>query len=211
MPGPIPATLGVILAGGLARRMGGGDKPLLRLHGRTLLEHAAQRLAPQCESLILNANGDASRFAGAGLPVVPDCLPDHPGPLAGILTALEWTAVHRPLVEWVVSVPGDTPFLPHDLVRRLHETREAAGRALACAASGPQAHYAVGIWPVRLRQELRQAIVAKGIRSIRDWAQPLGMAEAAWPGIPYDPFFNINTPEDLARAAALVEQHPARA
>lgn len=207
---PSPPTLGVILAGGLARRMGGGDKPLLVLHGRMLLEHVSRRLAPQCEGLILNANGDASRFGETGLPVVPDTLPDHPGPLAGILAALEWTARHRPAVEWIVSVPGDTPFVPRDLVHRLHAARAAADQPLACASSGSQPHFAVGLWPVRLRQDLHHAVTARGIRSIRDWAGLHGMAEASWPTEPLDPFFNINTPEDLSRANALVEQDPAR-
>jgi molybdenum cofactor guanylyltransferase len=201
---PHPPTLGVVLAGGLARRMGGGDKPLLSLGGSTLLEHAAKRLAPQCASLILNANGDPSRFEATGLSVVPDSLPDHAGPLAGILTALEWAAAHRPDLSWVVSIPGDTPFIPKDLVSRLHEEREAAGQPVACAASGKEVHYAVGLWPVHLRQDLRQAVTGHNMRRIRDWVGCHGYAKASWPAEPVDPFFNINTPGDLARAEALV-------
>jgi molybdenum cofactor guanylyltransferase len=203
MPPPVPPTLGVILAGGLARRMGGGDKPLLRLAGRPLLDHVAERLGPQCESLILNINGDPARFSELQFPVVADSIPSHPGPLAGILAALDWAARHRPALAWVVSAPGDTPFLPPDLVSRLHEAREVAGRPLACAASGGQLHPAVGLWPVGLRHDLREAI-ARGLRSVRDWARLHGLAEASWVPAPLDPFFNINTPEDLAMAGAWV-------
>ncbi len=201
---PVPPTLGVILAGGLARRMGGGDKPLLRLGGRTLLDHVAGRLGPQCSGLILNINGDPARFGEVRLPVVPDPLPGHPGPLAGILAALDWAAAHRPGIAWVVSAPGDTPFLPPDLVPRLHEARESAGLPLAAAASGGQLHPAVGLWPVDLRHDLREAVAAGGLRSVRDWANRHGMAQASWGSEPLDPFFNINTPEDLARAGAWV-------
>lgn len=205
-----PPSLGVILAGGLSRRMGGGDKPLLMLKGRTLLDHISSRLAPQCEDVILNANGDPTRFRETGLTVVPDCLPDHPGPLAGILSALEWAALYRPAVEWVVSVPGDTPFVPEDLVQRLLEAREAAKRPIACTSSGSQVHFAVGLWPTSLRQDLRRAVTVKGIRSVREWAAPHGIAEVPWPTEPFDPFLNINTPEDLARVSAMVEHAPKR-
>jgi len=201
-PAPPPPTLGAVLAGGLSRRMGGGDKPLLSLGGRTLLERVAERLASQCEGLVLNINGDPARFGELRFPVAEDPLPGHPGPLAGILAALDWAALHRPAVDWVASAPGDTPFLPADLVTRLHEAREAAGRPLACAASGARLHPAVGLWPVDLRHDLREALAA-GLRSVRDWAGRHGMARASWSGEPFDPFFNINTPEDLARAEAL--------
>ena len=195
-----PPTLGVILAGGLSRRMGGQEKSLVVLGGQTLLDHVRERLAPQCESLILNANGSSSRFDAIGLPVVPDVIPGHQGPLAGILTALEWTAAHRPRIEWVVSVPGDTPFIPKDLVRRLHKACREGQRPLACASSGEQTHFAVGLWPVSLRDDLRRAIVEKDMRSVRVWVSVHGCAEASWPIETVDPFFNINTPEDLARA-----------
>jgi len=204
-----PPTLGVVLAGGLARRMGGVDKPLLRIGGRTLLSHAVERLAPQCETIIISANGDQARFAELGLPVVPDPLPDHPGPLAGILAALEWAAYWQPSVEWVVSAPGDTPFLPLDLVARLHEARTASQAPLACAASGSRLHHAVGLWPVGMRQDLRQAIVARGVRSIREWTGVHGVGNASWTTDPFDPFLNINTFEDLGEAHALAERFSA--
>ncbi|MBA1156134.1 molybdenum cofactor guanylyltransferase MobA [Microvirga mediterraneensis] len=201
-----PPTLGVVLAGGLSRRMGGSDKVLLTVDGLTLLDHAVQRLAPQCDGTLVNANGDIARFRTLAHPVVPDSIDGHLGPLAGILTALEWSAIHRPELEWVASVPGDTPFIPDDLVRRLHDARVEAERPLACASSGSQIHFAVGLWPVSLRHDLREALLEKDIRSIRDWAQLHGYAKASWPIEPTDPFFNINTPEDLAEADLLAQQ-----
>ncbi|MEZ0169757.1 molybdenum cofactor guanylyltransferase MobA [Microvirga sp. TS319] len=203
---PYPATLGVILAGGLARRMGGGDKPLLTLGGQTLLASLEERLGPQCEGLVLNANDDPLRFAETGLPVVPDSVPGRPGPLAGVLAALEWTAVHRPFVEWVISVPGDTPFIPEDLVSRLHAEREAARQPLACAASGSHEHYAICLWPVALRQDLRHALTLEGVRRMEDWSRKRGLATATWATEPFDPFFNINTPEELIAAQSIVER-----
>jgi molybdopterin-guanine dinucleotide biosynthesis protein A len=198
-----PPTLGVILAGGLSRRMGGNDKALLPLAGRSLAEHAVERLVPHCESVILNTNSDSSLFAWMGLPVVPDSIPDHPGPLAGILAALEWSAAHRPDIAWVVSAPADTPFIPRDLVLRLHEACQKKRKPIACAASGSQTHFAVGLWPVSLRHELRCSLVEKGTRSIREWLNTHGYAEVSWPVDPVDPFFNINTPEDLKHAEIL--------
>ncbi|NMJ43121.1 molybdenum cofactor guanylyltransferase MobA [Roseomonas sp. JC162] len=196
-------TLGVILAGGLARRMGGGDKPLRVLGGKPMLDHALGRLAPQVAGVIVNANGDPARFAGYGLPVVPDGLPDHPGPLAGILAALDWAAEHRPDLPWVVSVPGDSPFIPADLVARLHAARDETGQPLACARSGGQTHPPVGLWPVALRSDLRAALTG-GERKIDRWTARHGCAHVDWPDRPVDPFFNANAPEDLAAAEALL-------
>lgn len=196
-------TLGVVLAGGLARRMGGGDKPLRRLGGRPMLDHVLGRLAPQVAAVILNANGDPSRFADHGLPVVPDGLPDHPGPLAGILAALDWAATQRPDLPWVASVPGDAPFIPSDLVAGLHAARAARGVPLACARSAGQAHPPVGLWPVTLRGDLRAALLA-GERKIDRWTDRQGCAHADWPDRPVDPFFNANAPEDVATAETLL-------
>jgi molybdopterin-guanine dinucleotide biosynthesis protein A len=183
--------------------MGGGDKSLLDLGGTKLVDHVARRLAPQCEGLIVNANGDPSRFESLNFPVVPDSVPGHPGPLAGVLAALDWTSAHRPEIEWIVSVPGDTPFIPRDLVSRLHEAREASRMPLACAASGERTHYAVGLWPIRLRQDLHRAVVEQNTRRLGEWVRLHGHAEASWPPSPVDPFFNINTPDDLSKAQAL--------
>ena len=197
------ATLGVILAGGLARRMGGGDKPMRRIGGRTILEHVIERLVPQCDGLVLNANGDPARFARFGLPVVPDTVEDYPGPLAGVLAALDWTAANRPGVEWAVSVAGDCPFLPRDLVDRLHRARMAQDAQLAVAASGDQTHPVIGLWRVALRDELRHALVEEDIRKIDRWTARYRLATVSWPAEPVDPFFNANTVEDLAEAERL--------
>jgi molybdenum cofactor guanylyltransferase len=198
-------TLAVVLAGGLARRMGGGDKPLRPLAGRPLLDHVLDRIGPQVAAMVLNANGDPARFAGYGLPVVPDGLPDHPGPLAGVLAALDWAAARRPDLPWVVSAPGDCPFLPRDLAARLHAAREAAGVPLACARSAEsgRTHPPIGLWPVALRGALRGALLA-GERKIDRWTARHGCAPADWPAEPLDPFFNANAPEDLAEAERML-------
>ncbi len=203
-------TLGVVLAGGLARRMGGGDKPLRLLGGVPMLDHVLARFKPQVAAVVLNANGDPARFAEHAVPVVADGLPDHPGPLAGILAALDWTAEHHPDLPWVVSVPGDSPFIPHDLVARVHEARAAQGVPLACARSAGQAHPPVGVWPVSLRHDLRAALLA-GERKIDRWTARHGCAHADWADQPVDPFFNANAPEDLATAETLLPllQRPA--
>lgn len=198
-----PETLGLLLAGGLARRMGGGDKPLRMLAGRAILTHVIARLGPQCDGLLLNANGDPARFAGHGLPMAADNVPGFAGPLAGILAGLDWTAEHRPHLQWLVSVAADTPFIPPDLVARLHGAREAAGVPLACAASGGRAHPVIGLWPVSLREELRHALTVEDERKVSRWAARHGCASAEWPALPVDPFFNANTPEDFAEAERL--------
>jgi molybdenum cofactor guanylyltransferase len=202
-----PPTLGLVLAGGLARRMGGGDKALLRIGGVTILDRVLDRLSPQCAGVILNANGDPGRFAGTGLPVVADDVPGFAGPLAGILAGLDWAAAHSPGVAWVGSVPGDCPFLPRDLIGRLHAARAQAAAPLACAKSGDWRHPVVGLWPVALRQNLRHALVEEDLRKIEIWTGRHGAALAEWPDAPIDPFFNVNTPEDAARAEQIAAQH----
>ena len=199
----VPPALGVLLAGGLARRMGGGDKPMRTIGGRTILERVIARLSPQCSGLILNANGDPARFAGFGLQVVADDVPDFPGPLAGILAALDWTAANRPETEWVLSAAGDCPFLPRDLVTRLHEARARENAQLAMAASGGQSHPVIGLWRVALREELRHALVVEDLRKIDRWTARYPLATVTWPTEPLDPFFNANTVEDIAEAERL--------
>jgi molybdenum cofactor guanylyltransferase len=201
-------TLGLVLAGGLARRMGGGDKARIKIGGVTILQRVLACLTPQCENIIINANGDPSRFADTGLPVVADSVPDFAGPLAGILAGLDWMAANTPQTEWMVSVPGDCPFLPNDLVARLHQARLAAATPLACARSGEWRHPVVALWPVTLREDLRRALVDEDLHKIEIWTTRHGVAIADWPGEPVDPFFNVNTPEDAARAEALATQYP---
>ncbi|WP_407178692.1 molybdenum cofactor guanylyltransferase MobA [Bradyrhizobium sp. STM 3562] len=194
---------GVLLAGGLARRMGGGDKPMRRIGGRTILERVIARLQPQCDGLILNANGDPARFAAFALPVIADGVPDFPGPLAGILAALDWAAANRPDVKFMLSAAADCPFLPRDLVTRLAAAREEQKAELAVAASGGQTHPVIGLWSVALRDELRHALVKQDIRKIDRWTARYKLATVTWPTIPVDPFFNANTVEDIAQAEQL--------
>jgi molybdopterin-guanine dinucleotide biosynthesis protein A len=203
-----PPTLGLVLAGGLARRMGGGDKARITIGGITILHRVLACLAPQCISLVINANGDPARFADAQLPVVADSVPDFAGPLAGILAGLDWVARQMPDCEWLASVPGDCPFLPNDLVARLHAARVAAGAPLSCARSGEWRHPVVGLWPLALREDLRRALVAEGLRKIEIWTARYGVAIAEWPAEPVDPFFNVNTPEDAAKAEAMAVRVP---
>ena len=171
-------TLGLILAGGLARRMGGGDKARLAVGGVTILDRVLATMRPQCRDIIINANGDPARFADTGLTVVADDVPGFAGPLAGILAGLDWAARHRPELTYVASVPGDCPFLPADLVTRLHEARTAANVPLACARSGEWRHPVVGLWPVALRAELRHAVVDEDLRKIEMWTARHGVALA---------------------------------
>ena len=209
MDGDRSPTLGLILAGGLARRMGGGDKARLTIGGVTILDRVLARLRPQCSALLINANGDPARFADTGLTVVADDVPGFAGPLAGILAGLEWAAGNRPDLAWVASVPGDCPFLPADLIERLHAARMAQDKPLACARSGDWRHPVVGLWPVALRHDLRRALVDEGLRKIDIWTARHGVALAEWPDTQVDPFFNVNTPEDVAEAERAAAAHPA--
>ena len=203
-------TLGLVLAGGLARRMGGGDKARIRVGGATILARVLACLKPQCERIIINANGDPARFADTGLPVVADSVPDFAGPLAGILAGLDWVAAHAPQLEWLLSVPGDCPFLPKNLLARLHDARLAEGTPLACARSGEWRHPVVGLWPVKMREDLRHALTQEGLHKIEIWTARHGIAIADWPAEPVDPFFNVNTPDDAARAEALAARYDTR-
>jgi molybdenum cofactor guanylyltransferase len=198
-----PAIPGVLLAGGLARRMGGGDKPMRQIGGRTILDRVIARLTPQCDGLLLNANGDPARFASFGLPVIADTIENFPGPLAGILAGLDWVAANRPEVPWMLSAAADCPFLPRDLVARLHRTRARQEAQLAVAASGGQSHPVIGLWSVGLRGELRHALVVEDVRKIDRWTARYALATVNWPAEPLDPFFNANTVDDIAEAERL--------
>jgi molybdopterin-guanine dinucleotide biosynthesis protein A len=193
----------VLLAGGLARRMGGGDKPMRTIGGRTILERVIARLQPQCDGLILNANGDPARFAAFGLPVIADGVADFPGPLAGILAALDWAVANRPDVEFILSAAADCPFLPRDLVSRLREAMREQNAELAVAASDGQSHPVIGLWSVALREPLRHALVVEDIRKIDRWTARYRLATVTWPTTPLDPFFNANTKDDIAEADRL--------
>ncbi len=201
-----PSVCGVLLAGGLARRMGGGDKPLLLLDGRPLIAHALARLAPQCAHLAINANGDPARFVDFGLPVVADSVIGYAGPLAGVLAGMDYAAVHWPLARMLLSAPSDTPFPPADLVSRLRAAMEKTGAAIAVAASGGRTHHAIALWSIDLREPLRAALTQEGERKVSAFIDRHAHVEVEWPVSPYDPFFNVNRPEDVSRAAAIAAQ-----
>jgi len=188
--------------------MGGGDKPLVEINGETILARALARLAPQCAGLVINANGDPARFSPFGYPVAADSVPDFAGPLAGILAGLDWAAKNAPGIEWIATVPGDCPFLPRDLVAKLHAARDAANAPLACARTGGRMHPVAGIFPLALREDLRAALVTEKLHKVGVWVGRHNAATAEWPDTPVDPFFNVNTPEDRAAAEALARQYP---
>ena len=191
--------LGVILAGGKATRMGGGDKGLLPLGEGTILDQVIARLAPQVAGMALNANGDAARFAALGMPVLADSIEGHPGPLAGVLAGLDWAAGQG--AESIVTVAADTPFFPCDLVPRLQLAAEGMAQPLALAATPDGRQPTFGLWPVALRDDLRAAL-QEGLRKVVMWTDRHGGREALFDE-GGEPFFNVNTPEDLEQAQAM--------
>ncbi|APX89563.1 molybdenum cofactor guanylyltransferase MobA [Brevirhabdus pacifica] len=201
-------TCGVILAGGLSRRMGGGDKGLLELGGLSLMERVRDRLAPQVEAMALNANGDPARFAELGLPVVADSVEGFAGPLAGVLAGLDWAAGQG--ATHIVTAAADTPFFPRDLADRLRTAAESSGQPIALAATpdperGLARHPTFGYWPVALREDLRRAL-AEGTRKVVAWTDRHGTAAARFDCAGHDPFFNVNTPEDMIRAKEILKE-----
>jgi molybdenum cofactor guanylyltransferase len=195
---------GLLLAGGQSRRMGGGDKSLLPLGSRPILAHIIDRARPQVGSLALNANGDPARFAPFGLPVLPDLIEGYAGPLAGVLTGLRWAGTRADRPDWIVTIATDTPFFPTDLVARMLGAVRDGDFELACAASGGRSHPVFGLWPVRLAAELETALLLEGMRKIDAWTARYRLAVVEFDSVPCDPFFNVNTPEDLARAQRLL-------
>ena len=194
----------VLLAGGQSRRMGGGDKCLLPLGGKTVLQRVIDRIRPQVSGLALNANGDPSRFDFYGLPVVPDAVGDFAGPLAGVLTGMEWAAANT-ASSHILTIPTDAPFLPRDLAARLIEP-VASGRAeMTCAESDGRSHPVVGLWPLALRDALRRAMLDEDLRKVDRWTARYRLEQVAFGTEPLDPFFNMNRPDDAARAEDLVE------
>lgn len=201
------AVLGVLLAGGLARRMGGGDKPLVTVGGRSMLQRAIDVLGPQCSALVINANGDPARFGELGLPVIADGVADYPGPLAGVLAGMDWCARNRPDIDWIATVAADSPFLPGDFVARLQNARAEADADLAVARSAGQAHPVNALWRVSLREDLRRALVEEEVRKIDVWTARHRLVPVDWDVEPVDPFFNANRPEEVAEAERLAREY----
>ena len=204
-------VIGIVLAGGQSRRMGGGDKCLETLGDAPVLAHVIARLDPQVSRLVINANGDVSRFAAFDLPVVPDSLSGFQGPLAGVQAGLAWVAAHHPEISWAVTVPSDTPFIPCDLVERLARAAKSSG-TMAVATSEAGVHPVVGLWPVAMRVALARSLGA-GERKASRWAEMQGAAQVCFDKeavgeARVDPFFNINRPDDLAAARALLKKAP---
>ncbi len=200
---------GIILAGGLSRRMGGGDKTLLALGGRSLLDHVVARLAPQVGPLALSANGDPARFGATGLPVLADIVEGYAGPLAGILTGLEWAAANTTSAA-LVTAAGDTPFLPANLVARLSDAAARRPGSIAVASSGGKRHPTFALWPLGQRQALRHFLVDEDNRRVSAFIERHDFVEVEFPllagdGAELDPFFNINIADDLAVAERLLQ------
>lgn len=207
--GPPPTVAGLILAGGRGRRMGGPDKPLAELGGRRLIDHVIARIAPQVAGLAINLSGDASRFAGLGLPLVADLTEEgrieaFAGPLAGVLSGLEWAATQGGAIAWLAVFPADTPFLPRDFVERAMAAVRDEGADLAVAESGGRVHPTVALWPLALKDRLRRLIVEEGVRRADRLLDAFRAARVVYAAAPVDPFFNVNTPEDLETAERLI-------
>ncbi|HEY9163269.1 MAG TPA: molybdenum cofactor guanylyltransferase MobA, partial [Magnetovibrio sp.] len=197
--------LGVILAGGLARRFGGGDKCLIELDGKPLLDHVIARAAPQVDRLLLNANGDPARFQSYGLEVVADVVEGYAGPLAGVLTALEWARDHAPDVAWVASFAADAPLVPTDVVARMVAAIGEQGADMACAMSDARTHPVMALWPVSIAPALRAALVDEDLRKIDKFTARYKTIHVDFPFTDFDPFLNINTPEELEQATRLLK------
>ena len=195
---------GVVLAGGQSRRMGGGDKCLRELAGRTLMSRIVERVRGQVATLVLNANGDRARFADFDLPVAADAVEGFAGPLAGVLTGLEWARTHAPACKFVASFACDAPFVPEDLVARLAHALSEQGADMACAASAGRDHPVFGLWPVGLAGDLRRALVDEDIRKVDVWTARYHLARVEFAVAPVDPFFNVNRPDDFAAAEAIL-------
>ena len=196
---------GAVLAGGLARRLGHVDKALIELDGRPLLAHVLDRFESQCATTIINANGNAERFSSFGLPVVADTIDEFPGPLAGVLAAMEWSKANRPDHKWVATIAVDVPFLPLDLVARMMDEIDNNKADLACAKSNDRAHPVIGLWPVSLAENLRAAMVDEDMRKVDLWTARFSLVETQFGVEPVDPFFNINRREDMEKAEQILK------
>jgi len=197
---------GAVLAGGLARRLGHVDKALVELVGQPLLAHVLERFENQCATTIINANGEADRFLRFGLPVVADTIDEFPGPLAGVLAAMEWARANQPEHKWVATIPVDVPFLPVDLVAQMLAHAKAAGADMVCARSNGRAHPVIGLWPVSLAENLRAAMIEEDMRKVDLWTVRFKLVKTQFDSLPFDPFFNINRPDDIEKAEKILKE-----
>jgi molybdopterin-guanine dinucleotide biosynthesis protein A len=197
-------TVGVILAGGQARRMGGTDKAFVKLGGETLIARTIARARPQVGELLINANGDLSRFAKFGVPVFSDSIDGFLGPVAGILAGLEWMREHRPDARWLASFACDCPFFPHDMVERLIDKAQSENARVVVAASGVRHHPVFAVWSASIPATSQSVLNDQGLRKMDDFVARFANTRVEFPSDATDPFFNINTPNDLRRAEALL-------
>ena len=199
-------VVGCILAGGLARRMGGGDKGLIHLGDRPVLNHVLDRFVPQVSRVVLNANGDPERFSTYALAVVPDTIDGFAGPLAGVLAGLTWAEENVPGADWVATAATDTPFFPMDFVSRLLSAIAVEKADMACARSGDRNHPVFGLWPVRLRRDLQKALVEDDVRKVDLWTARHKLAVVDFDNQTHDPFFNVNRPDDIGEAERIARE-----
>lgn len=200
-------VVGVLLAGGQSRRMGGGNKFLKTVGGQSILDRVIGIIQPQVSSLMINANSSPDLFQEYDLPVVADAIEGYAGPLAGVLTGMEWAAEFHPEATWMASFAADAPFVPDDLVARLVDATAASGADMACARSGDRTHPVFALWPVALRGELRKAMVEEEMRKIDRWTGRFHTVHVDFTTTPYDPFFNVNKPENLAEAEQIAKKY----
>jgi molybdopterin-guanine dinucleotide biosynthesis protein A len=199
----LPPYSAVILAGGVAQRLGGGDKPLRQLGDRTILSWIIERIDPQVQHLALSANGDANRFSDLNLPVLPDRLASL-GPMAGVLSAMEWTKRNNPEASHVLTLSGDTPFIPRDLVQNLAKIVDSEQKMIASASSAGRPHPTISFWPIAAFDQITDAILNDKGRRVLDWLTIFHSRTVEWDHQPFDPFFNINTPDDLREAEKIM-------
>ena len=199
-------TIGLLLAGGRGTRMGGIDKSSLKLGDQTLIERGISRARPQVKELLISANEDIARFAHFGLEIIPDSIGGFLGPLAGILSGLEWMQANRPEFSWLATFACDTPFFPHDMVEKLLQRAKTERALVAIAASGDRHHPVFGIWNTAVLGSLQEALAGQGSRKVDDFVARFPNTRVTFPANPVDPFFNINTPSDLAYAETLVQR-----
>ncbi|MGM0560752.1 MAG: molybdenum cofactor guanylyltransferase MobA [Pseudomonadota bacterium] len=196
---------GILLAGGQSRRMGGGDKCLRELAGKTILQHVIERAAPQVQALAINANGDPQRFEAYDLPVVADSIEGYAGPLAGVLAGMEWVAAHKPSCELMATFATDAPFAPRDLVPRLLDGLAAENADIAVASSAGRSHPVFALWPVHLRKALREAMIGEEVRKVDVFTARYRVATVEWNARGMDPFYNVNRPDDYEHARQFLQ------